>query len=118
MATSYLAHHVALLAQLRAVLADVGAAEQVPSENHALFLDRFDDLLSQIFSRYPQIAHRVPRDLLWFFGGDCLHFMPDEELALYQRLDERRHEAESRGEAFDWAQEQRLMALPDDAARH
>lgn len=136
MATSYLAHHVALLAQLRAVLADVGAAEQVPSENHALFLDRFDelvaglpqapeeyaylgqDLLSQIFSRYPQIAHQVPRDLLWFFGGDCLHFMPDEELALYQRLDERRHEAESRGEAFDWAQEQRLMALPDDAARH
>ncbi len=88
----------------------------MPEENHGLFLERFDelmdelprdpegaqylgqDLISQVFHRYPQIAHLVPRDLLWFFGGDCLHFMPDEEIDLFQRLDERRYEAEERGE--------------------
>uniref|UniRef100_UPI003C739539 PA2817 family protein n=1 Tax=Pseudomonas veronii TaxID=76761 RepID=UPI003C739539 len=47
------------------------------------------DMMSQVILRYPQIAHLVPRDLLWFFGGDCLHFMPDEELDLYQALEER-----------------------------
>ena len=134
--SNVVADHLVLLDHLRSILVAVGEAEQVPEESHSLFLERFDelrallpidpiesqylgqDLMSQVILRYPQIAHLVPRDLLWFFGGDCLHFMPDEELALYQRLDERRHEAESRGEAFDWAQEQRLMALPDDAARH
>ena len=68
--------------------------------------------------RYPQIAHLVPRDLLWFFGGDCLHFMPDEEIALYQALDERRFEAEENDEPFDWNQEKQLLALPTDGSKH
>ncbi len=111
MANSYLEHHLALLQHLRNILGALGEAEQVPEENHGLFLERFDelmdelprdpegaqylgqDLISQVFHRYPQIAHLVPRDLLWFFGGDCLHFMPDEEIDLFQRLDERRYEA-------------------------
>ena len=76
------------------------------------------DLISQVFHRYPQIAHLVPRDLLWFFGGDCLHFMPDEEIDLYQRLDERRFEAEQNDEPFDWNQEKQLLALPDDGSKH
>ena len=60
-----------------------------PSDPEAsLYLGQ--DLVSQIFQRYPQIAHLVPRDLLWFFGGDCLHFMPDEEIEMYQALEERR----------------------------
>ncbi|KAF1066968.1 MAG: hypothetical protein GAK45_01785 [Pseudomonas citronellolis] len=136
MANPYLDHHRALLAHLRTILGALGEAEQVPEENHGLFLERFDelvdelprdpegaqylgqDLISQVFHRYPQIAHLVPRDLLWFFGGDCLHFMPDEELALYQQLDERRWAAEEQGEAFDWTAEKRLLALPDDGLRH
>ena len=56
--------------------------------------------------------------LLWFFGGDCLHFMPDEEIDLFQRLDERRYEAEERGETFDWNREKQLLALPEDSPRH
>ena len=108
----------------------------MPEENHALFVERFDDLMnelprdpesslylgqdliSQVFHRYPQIAHLVPRDLLWFFGGDCLHFMPDEEIELFQRLDERRYEAEQNDEPFDWNQEKRLLALPQDGSKH
>jgi hypothetical protein len=136
MANPYLDHHLALLAHLRGILVALGEAEQVPEENHALFVERFDDLMnelprdpenslylgqdliSQVFHRYPQIAHLVPRDLLWFFGGDCLHFMPDEEIELFQRLDERRYEAEQNDEPFDWNQEKQLLALPQDGSKH
>ncbi|MCP1624385.1 PA2817 family protein [Pseudomonas nitroreducens] len=136
MASAYLDHHIALLNHLRMILGALGEAEQVPEDNHGLFLERFDellvelprdpegaqylgqDLISQIFHRYPQIAHLIPRDLLWFFGGDCLHYMPDEELQMYQQLDERRFEAEETGEPFDWNAEKRLLALPDDTPKH
>ncbi|MBD9481578.1 dehydrogenase [Pseudomonas sp. PDM14] len=136
MATSHLDHHLALLAHLRGILVALGEAEQVLDDTHALFLERFDellqdlpndpenslylgqDLISQIFHRYPQIAHLVPRDLLWFFGGDCLHFMPDEEIALYQNLEDRRYEAEANDEPFDWNREKQLLALPTDSAKH
>lgn len=136
MAIAYLDHHLALLKHLRTILGALGEAEQVPEENHGLFLERFDelleelprdpvgaqylgqDLIAQTFHRYPQIAHLVPRDLLWFFGGDCLHFMPDEEIDMYQQLDERRFAAEENGEDFDWTAEKQLLALPDDSSKH
>ncbi|MGH8433871.1 MAG: PA2817 family protein [Pseudomonas sp.] len=136
MASPYLDHHLALLAHLRGILVALGEAEQVPEESHALFLDRFDelltllqespeeslylgqDLLCQVIHRYPQIAHLVPRDLLWFFGGDCLHFMPDEEITLFQALDERRYQAEQNDEPFDWVQEKQLLALPQESSKH
>ncbi|KRP50092.1 PA2817 family protein [Pseudomonas poae] len=134
--SNVVADHLVLLDHLRSILVAVGEAEQVPEESHTLFLERFDelrallpidpiesqylgqDLMSQVILRYPQIAHLVPRDLLWFFGGDCLHFMPDEELDLYQALEERRHEAELNDEPFDWNQEQQLLAMPDDQSKH
>ena len=134
--SNVVADHLVLLDHLRSILVAVGEAEQVPEESHALFLERFDelrallpidpiesqylgqDLMSQVILRYPQIAHLVPRDLLWFFGGDCLHFMPDEELDLYQALEERRHEAELNDEPFDWNQEKQLLAMPQDQSKH
>ncbi|AYG44096.1 dehydrogenase [Pseudomonas sp. Leaf58] len=127
MATPHLEYHLQLLQHLRTILVAVAEAEQVPEESHALFLERFDELLNllpqdplhsqylgqdlicQVIQRYPQIAHLVPRDLLWFFGGDCLHFMPDEELNLYQQLEERRYEAEQNGEPFDWNLQKQLI---------
>jgi len=51
----------------------------------------------------------LPRDLLWFFGGDCLHFMPDEEIAFYQALDELRFSAEARGQIFNYAQAKKQL---------
>lgn len=133
---SHLEHHLALLNHLRGILVALSEAEQVLDDSHALFIERYDellaelprdpvssqylgqDLISQVFHRYPQIAHLVPRDLLWFFGGDCLHFMPDEEIALYQTLEERRFEAEENDEPFDWNQEKQLLALPTDSSKH
>ncbi|WP_313048994.1 PA2817 family protein [Pseudomonas soli] len=120
MANPHLEYHLQLLHHLRTILAALGEAEQVPEESHVLFLERFDELLTllpqdplqsqylgqdlicQVIQRYPQIAHLVSRDLLWFFGGDCLHFMPDEELDLYQELEERRYLAEQKGATFEW----------------
>ncbi|MDO7912675.1 PA2817 family protein [Pseudomonas monteilii] len=136
MANPHLVYHLQLLQHLRTILVALGEAEQVPDESHALFLERFDDLLvqlpqdplesqylgqdlmCQVIQRYPQIAHLVPRDLLWFFGGDCLHFMPDEELDLYQHLEERRHEAQQNDEPFDWHQQKQLLSMPADDSHH
>jgi hypothetical protein len=135
MANAFIKHQLALLRHLRGILVALGEAEQVPEESHALFLERFDELsealaggqdnqhlgqelLCQVITRYPQIAHLVPRDLLWFFGGDCLHYMPDEEISLYQQLEERRYYAEENDEPFDWAQEKQLLALPLNGPSH
>ena len=136
MATPHLQYHLQLLNHLRTILVALGDAEQVSEESHALFLERFDELLTrlpqdplqsqylgqdltcQVIQRYPQIAHLVPRDLLWFFGGDCLHFMPDEELDLYQQLEERRYEAERNDEPFDWHQEKQLLAQTPPSTHH
>jgi hypothetical protein len=136
MADANLDRTLNLLAHLRSILVALGEAEQVPEESHALFLERYDelmlllpvepiesqylgqDLLCQVIQRYPQIAHLVPRDLLWNFGGDCLHFMPDEEIDLYTALEERRFEAEENEEPFDWDQEKQLLAMGQDGPRH
>ena len=58
-------------------------------------------MVSRLFTTYPDFAPTFPRDLLWFFGGDCLHFMPDDEIAVYQQLDDLRSEAAARGETLD-----------------
>jgi hypothetical protein len=136
MANANLDHTLNLLTHLRGILVALGEAEQVPEESHDLFVERYDeliallpvepiesqylgqDLLCQVIQRYPQIAHLVPRDLLWFFGGDCLHFMPDEEIDMYTALEERRFEAEENDEPFDWNQEKQLLALSQDAPKH
>src|SRR5471032_2994151 len=134
--SNVVADHLVLLDHLRSILVAVGEAEQVPEESHTLFLERFDelrallpidpiesqylgqDIMSQVILRYPQIAHLVPRDLLWFFAGDCLHFMPDEEIELYQALEERRYEAEQNEEPFDWNQEKQLLAMSAQGSKH
>lgn len=136
MANPHVEYHLQLLDHLRTILVALGEAEQVPEESHALFLERFDelraelpvdplesqykgqDLICQVIQRYPQIAHLVPRDLLWFFGGDCLHFMPDGELDMYQALEERRYEAEQNDEPFDWHQEKQFLSMPDQDVKH
>ncbi|MGH8419114.1 MAG: PA2817 family protein [Pseudomonas sp.] len=136
MADANLDRTLNLLTHLRGILVALGEAEQVPEESHALFLERYDeliellprepiesqylgqDLLCQVIQRYPQIAHLVPRDLLWYFGGDCLHFMPDEEIDLYTALEERRFEAQENEEPFDWDQEKQLLSMGQDGPRH
>ncbi|AKX44544.1 dehydrogenase [Thiopseudomonas alkaliphila] len=131
MSDSYLQHQLSLLAHVRTVLQAVAEQEieLMPEGNSELFIERFDEMVAelqqsqadlylgqeiicQIFQRYPQIAHLVPRDLLWFFGGDCLHYMPDAEIELFQQLEDRRFAALEQGESFDWATEVELLFMP------
>ena len=124
---AYLDLPLSQLRQLREILVALGEAQQILDDSHALFLERYDELLRelpidpinsqylgqellcQIIHRYPQIAHLIARDLLWFFAGDCLHFMPDDEIALYQELEDQRYAAEQRGEDFDWLKAKQLL---------
>ena len=64
--------------------------------------DRGPALVSRLFSSCPHLSPLFPRELLWFIGGDCLHLMPDEELAQFQQLDDKRAEAAARGEVLDY----------------
>lgn len=120
------------LAHVRQILVALTETEQIAADEHALFIERFDELMqllqdntedsqylgqeiiSQIFFRYPQVAHLIPRELLWFFGGDCLHFMPDEEIDLFQQLEDLQYQAEINGEPFNWlqAKQQLLQKKP------
>ena len=67
--------------------------------------ERGPELVANLFSNCPHLAPVFPRDLLWFIGGDCLHLMPDEELASFQLLDEKRADAAARGEVLDYHEE-------------
>src|SRR5690606_8291150 len=85
----YHRYHLALLNSLYDTLrAQAVLMAQVPEESSILFLERFEELIAQleagdqealyagqeilcqVISRYPQVAHMIPRDLLWYFGGD------------------------------------------------
>jgi hypothetical protein len=59
-------------------------------------------LLCRIVAGYPHLMPLLPRDLMWFFGGDCLHYMPDEEIRMFQQLDEQRQNAKENNEAFSY----------------
>lgn len=61
-----------------------------------------EDLIVRAFRMYPELAHLLARDLLWYFGGSCLHNMPDDEIEKFQRLDEMSFEAEENNEEFDY----------------
>jgi len=58
-------------------------------------------LVARLFTTYPEMAPLLPRQLLWFLGGDCLHYMPDEEIEVFQRLEDMRREAAARGDVLD-----------------
>jgi len=67
-------------------------------------LDEGPGLVARLFTTAPNLAETFPRDLLWYLGADCLHFMPDSEIDRYAELDEQRREAAERDERFPWRQ--------------
>lgn len=73
------------------------AIEAQQSEFH--FLGQ--DIVTRLIRNYANLAPLLDRELLWFFGGDCLHYMPDEEIAMYQQLDDMTYEAQTNGETFN-----------------
>lgn len=61
-------------------------------------------LASRLFITYPDFSPTFPRELLWFLGGDCLHFMPDDEIELHQQLEDERHALAAKGQVIDFAE--------------
>ncbi len=116
-----LAHHQQLLADLLAhcrqqLQDDPQHADAAKSElfeeletllqsanSGSLDHDRGQALIGRIVSHFPVLTPYVHRDLFWFFGGDCLHFMTDEEIENYQRLEEACYELEQAGETVDYS---------------
>ncbi|MFT6101575.1 MAG: hypothetical protein ACJATV_000005 [Granulosicoccus sp.] len=120
--TQYLKHHVDLLQQFKTASEKLppfiqtkenneddvewlGALDQLCNMNdHNEELNRQGQrLVLRVVSTYSHLMSLLSRDLLWFFGGDCLHYMPDEEIDFFQQLDELRFSAEAAGHSFDYA---------------
>ncbi|MDN3640153.1 PA2817 family protein [Simiduia curdlanivorans] len=117
--SSHLEYHLALLKELTDTASKLHVMDAFVEEQHDIIHDALrnlcempadqqfyelgQDTLCKIVAAWPQLTPMIARDLFWFFGGDCLQYMPDHEIANYQRLDEARYEAESQGQHFDFA---------------
>ncbi|OUS36944.1 hypothetical protein A9R00_11295 [Oleispira antarctica] len=118
-----LAYHVELLNQLALQLAKLENADQEYNQENTILqqlgqlieslkdssAQQYDSAVfegQQWFYRFlthnPELAPAIHRDLLWFFGGECLHFMPDEEIEKYQMLDDAMAEAMLRNVPFNY----------------
>ena len=62
------------------------------------------ELLSRFIRCYPNLVPLMHRELLYFVGGECLHFLGDEELGFYQQIDEQLYDAEQAGGSVDIAE--------------
>ncbi len=85
---------------LRELAVAFGSLFSGPSEIYA----QGQTLVSRLFITYPDFSPTFPRELLWFLGGDCLHFMPDDEIELYQQLEDERYTLAAKGEVIDFAE--------------
>jgi len=102
----YYTYHLELLAAFSAQVQELPPFNtEPPSEDESHepgFLEQGQTLMCRVVGSYPHLMPLLYRDLLWFFGGDCLHFMPDEEIAVFQRLDEQREEAKEQQVPFSY----------------
>ncbi|GAA0789169.1 PA2817 family protein [Marinobacterium sediminicola] len=80
--------------------------------------DLGQDLMVRFVRVYPQYVHLVARDLFWLFGGECLHFMSDEEIQQFQQLDEALAEAEAQHGEIDYLQLRQAIFEPGSDTRH
>ena len=120
--TQYLKHHVDLLeafyqsAQQAAPFSQIELHDEdtdafITTLKQLCEMSEYNDDISEkgqwltgrVVSAYSHLMPLLSRDLLWFFGGNCLHYMPDEEINFYQQLDELRFSAEDAGHDFDYA---------------
>ena len=84
-------------------LRELALAFQRMAEGESDLYTQGQTLVSRLFTTYPDFSPTFPRELLWFLGGDCLHFMPDGEIALYQQLEEQRQNSAAHGEIIDFS---------------
>lgn len=89
------------------------------AEEELDFLEKWDDLIKciqdnthdysfkaqEILSRfvrcYANLVPLIKRELLWFVGGECLHFLGDEEVTLYQQLEDHLYELDNQSQSYN-----------------
>lgn len=123
-------HYVRLLQQVETRMKKATASHQYAIEAHILhqlaqvielFMQQSDsayqsgqEWLISILTHHPQLTPTIDRDLLWFFGGECLHFMTDEEISIFQKLDEMEAEHQQQGMSFDRESTKTLLKSQGD----
>ena len=80
--------------------------------------DAGQDLMVRLVRTYPQLVPLVARDLFWLFGGECLHFMSDEEIGQFQQLDEALAEADAQQIEIDYLQLRQAIFEPGSHTQH
>ncbi|MFL0808830.1 MAG: dehydrogenase [Agarilytica sp.] len=137
---SYQAYHLDLLQQLEREIKQQPpfdeASESLRGETEQTFLAQLHILndsntppeqrnqagqntLLQIVASYQHLMVLVPRSLFWYFGGECLHYLGDEELSNFQKLEEAYFEALDSGQGVaDYAQLIALVAKENSGKTH
>lgn len=77
-------------------------AFQTLADQPERIMDEGPGLVGRLFTTAPALAQNFPRDLLWYLGGECLHYMPDEEIERYAGLDEQRRRVADQHGHFNW----------------
>lgn len=62
------------------------------------------ELICRLIRCYPNLVPLMHRETLYFVGGECLHYLGDEELSFYQEIDEQIYELEAKNEEIDLEQ--------------
>lgn len=70
------------------ILQQLAEIIQLFSQHSDAAYEQGQDWLVKVFTHLPQFTPSIERELLWRFGGECLHFLSDDEIAEFQRLDE------------------------------
>lgn len=92
----------------------VGDFEQHRSEAY----EDGQTLLVRLVRAYPQFVPLVARDLFWLFGGECLHFMSDEEIEQFQQLEETLAELETTESSVDYLSLRQSILGETPTTRH
>ncbi|MDO3380572.1 PA2817 family protein [Gilvimarinus algae] len=79
--------------------------ESLPGTTGNEYAELGQAVVCRTIAAFPHLVPLLPRDLLWHFGGDCLHYMPDDEIDKFQQLDERLHQAIGEARPFDYERE-------------
>lgn len=80
--------------------------------------DDGQELMIRLVRAYPQFVPLVARDLFWLFGGECLHFMSDEEIEQFQQLDEALADAQAQQHEIDYLQLRQAIFEPGSEVKH
>lgn len=74
--------------------------QKIQANTHDYSFDA-QEVLSRFIRCYANLVPLIKRELLWFVGGECLHFLGDEEIALYQRLEDRLFELDRQNKEYE-----------------